>query len=73
MSGGGVTADTPVTISGLERNTTYYIYVRRAGKDLYEPSGWSPAVQMTTDRSSVQDNTVTVSGTARVNQTLTFT
>ncbi|MCR0579436.1 hypothetical protein MKC54_21300 [[Clostridium] innocuum] len=73
VPGGGVAADTPVTISGLERNTTYYIYVRRAGKALYEPSGWSPAVQMTTDRSSVQDNTVTVSGTARVNQTLTFT
>lgn len=73
VSGGGVAAETPVTISGLERNTTYYIYVRKAGKDLYEPSAWSPAVQMTTDRSSVQDNTVSVSGTPKVNQTLTFT
>ncbi|MCG4663330.1 hypothetical protein L0P73_22370, partial [[Clostridium] innocuum] len=73
VSGGGVTADTPVTISGLERNTTYYIYVRKAEKDLYEPSPWSPAAQLTTDRSSVKNNTITVSGSEKVNQFLTFT
>lgn len=73
VSGGGVAANTPVTLSSLERNTTYYVYVRKAGKDLYEPSPWSPAVQMTTDRSSVKNNNVTVSGSEKVNQTLTFT
>ena len=65
-------AETKVTIQDLDRNTTYYVYMRKAGKDLYEPSAWSPSVQLTTERSSVAADIVSVTGTPKVNETITF-
>ncbi|MCR0329452.1 hypothetical protein MKA58_18785, partial [[Clostridium] innocuum] len=65
-------AETKVTIPDLDRNTTYYVYMRKAGKDLYEPSAWSPSVQLTTERSSVAADRVNVTGTPKVNETITF-
>ena len=69
---GTYAADTKVTIPDLDRNTTYYVYMRKAGKDRYEPSAWSPSVQLTTERSSVAADTVSVTGTPKVNETITF-
>ena len=69
---GTYTAETKVTIPDLDRNTTYHVFMRKAGKDLYEPSAWSPSVQLTTERSSVADDSVTVTGTPKVNETITF-
>ena len=37
---GTYTAETKVTIPDLDRNTTYHVFMRKAGKDLYEPSAW---------------------------------
>lgn len=62
-----------VTITGLDRNTTYYIHSRKAKKDDYEPSPWSPGIQVTTKKTNISTSTVTFNGTARVEENVTFT
>lgn len=61
------------TITGLDRNTTYYIYARKAKKEDYEPSPWSPAIQITTKKTNISTSTVTFNGTAMVEESVTFT
>lgn len=61
------------TITGLDRNTTYYIYARKAKKEDYEPSPWSPAIQITTKKTNISTSTVTFNGNAMVEETVTFT
>lgn len=70
---GTYAANAKATVTGLDRNTFYLFYARKLGNASKEPSTWSPAVQVKTDRSSVKDDTIQISGTPKVNQTLTFT
>lgn len=60
------------TISNLDRNTSYYVYVRKAEKANYEASPWSPSVQITTDKTSIDQSLIQTSGTFQVDQTVTF-
>ena len=61
------------TITGLDRNTTYYIYARKAKKEDYEPSPWSPGIQVTTKKTNISTSTVKFNGTAMVEENVTFT
>lgn len=61
------------TISGLNRNTTYYVYARKTEKEDYEPSVWSVSVQMTTQKTDISSSTISSSGQTKVDETVTFT
>lgn len=69
---GTYNSDQKVTISGLARNTSYYVYARKAEKADYEPSPWSPSAQITTDKTSVDQSVIQTNGTFQVDQTVTF-
>lgn len=70
---GTYAANAVATITGLERNTTYYLYARKAKKDSYEASPWSPAIQITTKKTDIASSTITFNGMAKVDQSVTFT
>lgn len=61
------------TIKDLKRNTIYYIYARKAGKDDYEPSPWSAGIQISTKKTNIGTSVIKFNGTAKVDQDITFT
>lgn len=64
--------DVPATITGLDRNTTYYVYARKAKKEDYEPSPWSPGIQITTKKTNIEKSKISKNGTEKVDETITF-
>lgn len=69
---GTYTSNQKATISNLERNTSYYVYARKAEKADYEASPWSPAVQIMTDKTSISQSTIQTTGIMQVDQTITY-
>lgn len=49
------------SINGLERNTTYYVYARKAAKTDYEPGSWSAGIQLTTEKTAIDTSTISIS------------
>lgn len=70
---GSYSTDQIATIPNLERYTNYYVHARKAGKDEYEPSAWSPSVQIMTKQTDISTSEVKFTGTAKVDQDVTFT
>ena len=72
-AGNGYAGNTAVKVTGLKRNTMYYVYARAHEKEEYEPSGWSAYTTVTTDKSPITGSSeITVSGTEKVEETITF-
>lgn len=70
---GKAATDEIKSITDLDRNTTYYVYARKAAKTDYEASPWSGSVQITTLRTNITSNNISVDGVPKVDETLTFT
>lgn len=70
---GSYDTDQTATIPNLERYTNYYVHARKAGKVDYEPSAWSAAVQIMTKQTDISTSEVKFTGTAKVDQEVTFT
>lgn len=49
------------SINDLARNTTYYVYARKAAKTDYEPGSWSAGIQLTTERTAIDTSTISIS------------
>ncbi|WP_416327496.1 ZmpA/ZmpB/ZmpC family metallo-endopeptidase-related protein [[Eubacterium] hominis] len=49
------------SINGLERNTTYYVYARKAAKTDFEPGSWSAGIQLTTEKTAIGTSTISIS------------
>lgn len=49
------------SINDLARNTTYYVYARKAAKTDYEPGSWSAGIQLTTEKTAIGTSTISIS------------
>lgn len=49
------------SINGLDRNTTYYVYARKAAKTDFEPGSWSAGIQLTTEKTAIGTSTISIS------------
>ena len=71
---GGIAPGTNVTVSGLERNKTYYFSYRIAETTGAEASPWSTRTPLTTAQTAVKNTmAVSPSSTQKVDQTVVFT
>lgn len=67
-----IDGDAEITITGLKRNTTYYVYARGSETDAWVTGPWSDATILTTGKTAVQ-GAIDVSGSVKVDQEIIFT
>lgn len=72
VNSAAVTTNQSVTISGLSRNATYYVYARKRAKTGYEISDWSPATIIVTERTIISGKVDEV-GIKKTKQTISYT